>query len=129
MKVTTMGLVLCGMISACASQTLQEPKGKNMKQLITLHKVDPKSDHIAISVTGYGCTSENQFEIEAIQNGAVCRVSIYRIQMDHCLRSPMPTSLQIPWDAKQACGKASIEIENPQKPTTRRSLIIPNNSK
>jgi len=127
MKVTTIGLVLCGMISACASQTLQEPEGENTKPLVTLHKVDPKPDHIAISVTGYGCTSEDQFKIEAVQKGTVCQISIYRIEMDHCLRSSMSTSLRIPWNAKQTCGEASIEIMNPQQPTARRFESFRNN--
>ncbi len=129
MKTIILGLSLGLMTLACAPQITQEQGAQKMKQLVTLHAVDPKPDHISISVTGYGCTVESQFKIEAVQEGAVCRVSIYRTQMDRCRRSPLPKTLEISWDAKQACGDASIEVVNPQKPAPNRPLVIPGDIK
>jgi hypothetical protein len=125
------GLFLGLMTLACTPQATQKQGGeKKMKQqLVTLHSVDPKSEHIVIAVTGYGCTLASQFKIEAVQEKGACRVSIYRTQFDSCLRSPMSKTLQIPWDAKKACGDSPIEIVNPQKPPVRHLLGIPNNSK
>ena len=123
------GLFLGLMTLACTPQATQKQGGEKMKQLVTLHSVDPKPEHIVIAVTGYGCTLASQFKIEAIQEKDACRVSIYRTQFDSCLRSPMSKTLQIPWDAKKACGDSPIEIVNPQKPPVRYLLGIPNISK
>lgn len=125
MKTIILGLSFGLMALACAPQITQELGGTKMKQLVTLHAVNPKPDHISISVTGYGCTVESHFKIEAAQEGSVCRVSIYRTQMDRCRRSPLPKTLKVTWNAKQACGDASIEIANPQKPAPNRPLAIP----
>ena len=129
MKTGIVVLLLGLVLMACTPRVTQEQGGESMKQLVALHSVDPKQSFIAITVTGYGCTVASQFKVEAVQEDAVCRVSIYRIQKDHCLRSSAPKSLKIPWDAEKACGKAVVEIVNSQKPAARPPLVIPNNSK
>ncbi len=129
MKILIVGVFLGLTLLACTPQTKQEQGEKVMKQLVTLYAVDPKPGHIAVTVTGHGCTLASQFKIEAVQEGGVCRVSVYRTQIDRCRRSAMPKSLEIPWDAKQVCGDASIEINNPQKPGAKHPLLIPGNSK
>jgi len=124
-----LGIAFGIMTAACAPQPVEVQGGQKMEQLVTLHAVDPKDDHISISVTGYGCTVARQFKIEAVQEDAVCRVSIYRTQFDRCRRSPLPKTLKIPWNAEQACGDAPIEIVNPQKPAPKVLLIVPDRTR
>jgi len=128
-KAIVVGLLLGLVLMACTPRVTQEHGDGSMKQLVALYSVDPKQSFIAITVTGYGCTVASQFKVETVQEDAVCKVSIYRTQRDHCLRSPAPKSLEIPWDAEQACGNASVEVVNPQKPMDRPPLIVPRNSK
>jgi len=112
MKYLSVFFLVGAAVTACTTQSTGENK---MTHLETLHAVDPQKSFIGITVTGYGCTAAEHFKIQATRNNDKCQVSIYRIRPDVCRRMPMPKSLELPWNAEEACGNATIEIVNPQK--------------
>jgi len=112
-----LSLLLASTIAiACTSQSTQSTEGNKMKRLETLQKVNPQKSFIGITVAGNGCTTAKHFKVQVARNNDKCQVSIYRTQPDLCRRMPMPISLEIPWNAEEACGNSAIEIVNPQKP-------------
>ena len=110
---------------ACTPQPTQSSGGNKMKRLETLHTVDPQESFIGITVTGHGCTAAEHFKIQVARNNDKCQVSIYRTQLDFCRRMPMPISLELPWNAEEACGDTAIEIVNPQKQAASSFLRKP----
>ena len=111
-----LGLLLASTI-ACSPQPTQGIEGNKMKRLETLHSVNPQKSFIGITVTGYGCTAAEHFRIQVAHSQNNCQVSIFRTRPDVCRRMPMPISLELPWNAEEMCGDATITITNPQKQT------------
>jgi hypothetical protein len=120
MKYLFISLLINVALMACTSQAAQGLGGKGMKRLEVLHAVNLQKEHIEVTVTGSGCTLAEHFDIQAALVDNVCQVSIYRTRIDRCRRMPMPVSLKLPWDAKKACGNATIEVKNSQKPSVLR---------
>ncbi len=115
MKFLINTLLIITAVTACTPQVTQGTGENKMKRLETLHKVNPKKNFIEVTVTGHGCTTVEHFEIQVVRENEKCQVSIYRNHLDFCRRMPMPITLELPWNAKEACGDAEIEIANPLK--------------
>jgi hypothetical protein len=111
-------LLVSSTVIACTSQDTPKIGEGGMKRLEVLHAVNPQNDIIGITVTGHGCTMPEHFDIQVEHKNNKCQVSIFRIRPDFCRRASMPISLELPWNAQQACGGNPIEITNPKKPTS-----------
>lgn len=116
MRYVLVFLLVSVVAMACTPQATQSTGGNKMTRLETLQKVSPQKSFIGITVTGHGCTTAKHFKIQVARNNDKCQVSIYRTQPDLCRRMPMPISLELPWNAEEACGGNTIEIVNPEKP-------------
>lgn len=101
---------------ACTPPVIQKSGENDMKRLEVLHAIDFHQDTIGITVIGSGCTLAEHFDIQTGFANGKCQVSIYRTRPDRCRRMPMPVTLELLWNAKEKCGNAEIEIQNPLKP-------------
>lgn len=100
-------------LSACAgtpSSSFGELKFRKLEQLYAYQVME---SHVEITVISTGCTSFSDFIVVSEQVENQCQLAIYRVEPDLCKRSPMPTTLEVPWKKTLNCQQdAEVVVIN-----------------